>query len=153
MPNVMTPISHSQLASFAKKSALLRAIDPHGKAAFLKQLPQGARLLDVGCGNDSPRVAKALRPDIYYVGLDIGDYYQTNDPTRFADDYVIAEPSAFDGAIAEMANSFDAVISAHNIEHCLDPARVLVAMLKSLKPGGRIFLSFPSSASTTFPSR
>lgn len=45
-----------------------------GKGGFLKTLPRGSTLLDVGCGNGSPYWFKANRPDLYYVGLDVGDY-------------------------------------------------------------------------------
>lgn len=45
------------------------------------------------------------------------------------------------------------MISSHNIEHSVDPRRVLKALVKALKPGGKIYVSFPSEASVSFPSR
>lgn len=125
----------------------------YGKAAFLDSCVPGARVLDVGCGNDSPAMFKALRPDIYYVGLDIGDYNQAHDPNQHADEYILVPPDRFADKIAEMPASFDAVVSAHNLEHCDAPQQALVSMLHALKPGGRLFLAFPSEASTRFPSR
>jgi hypothetical protein len=53
------------------RHVLVTWLRPRGKLAFLKSLPPGARVLDVGCGNNSPRDAKVLRPDLIYTGLDM----------------------------------------------------------------------------------
>jgi len=120
--------------------------------AFLKSLPPHAETLDVGCGNASPMKAKMLRPDIKYVGLDIGDYNQSR-PEQFADRYQVVEPARFAETIEEFEGRMDAVISSHNLEHCDEPERVLSAMLKALKPGGRLYISFPCEESVNFPRR
>jgi SAM-dependent methyltransferase len=116
-------------------------------------LPDKAKVLDVGCGNDSPRSFKALRPDLHYVGLDVGDCRQPIDPRSVADEYVIVEPQDFRDAITRFGARFDAVVSAHNLEHCDDPQGVVAAMARALVPGGRLYIAFPSAASTSFPSR
>lgn len=125
---------------------------PRGKQAFLRSLPPGAKVLDVGCGNNSPRDAKMLRPDLVYTGLDVGDYNQ-QDSIRYADAYIVVPPAGFADAIARHAGQMDAVVSAHNLEHCDDPAAVLRAMAVALRPGGQLFLAFPCEASVRFPSR
>jgi hypothetical protein len=38
----------------------------------------------VGSGNNSPRDAKGLRPDLNYTDLDVGDY-NPQDSIRYAD--------------------------------------------------------------------
>jgi SAM-dependent methyltransferase len=119
----------------------------------LQSCPLGARILDVGCGNDSPRYFKTARPDLYYVGLDIRDYMQSEGSRPFADEYIIEPAETFNDRIESMAAQFDAVVSSHNIEHCDDPARTMTAMLKAIKQGGRLFMSFPSEASVRFPHR
>lgn len=124
-----------------------------GKGGFLRTLPQGSVLLDVGCGNGSPYWFKTKRPDVYYVGLDIGDYRQLGNPSDIADEYIVVPPERFASSIEKMTGRFDAVVSAHNIEHCAEPMRVFQAMLAALKPGGRLFLSTPCRASTRFPHR
>lgn len=125
---------------------------PRGKLAFLKSLSPGARVLDVGCGNNSPRDAKILRPDLHYTGLDVGDYNQ-QDSIRYADAYILVPPAEFANAISAHEGRMDAVISSHNLEHCDDPAAVLNAMVTALRPGGRLFLAFPCEASVRFPRR
>lgn len=134
------------------RHALVTRLRPRGKLAFLRSLPRGARVLDVGCGNNSPRDAKLLRPDLVYTGLDVGDYNQ-HDSIRYADVYIVVPPADFAGAIAAQAGQMDAVVSSHNLEHCDDPAAVLAAMATALRPGGVLYLAFPCEESVHFPSR
>jgi ubiquinone/menaquinone biosynthesis C-methylase UbiE len=135
---------------FGGVSSIIR---PSGREAFLSQLSKGAVTLDVGCGNNSPERAKRVNPDLYYIGLDIGDYNQRGTSKVFADEYIVTPVEAFEQAIEQRAASIDAVISSHNLEHCADPDRVLRAMCDALKPNGSMYLSFPSEASVSFPKR
>ena len=123
-----------------------------GKDAFLCSLRSHTRIIDVGCGNSSPMRTKMLRPDLPYVGIDIADYNQTS-PEAYADQYVVVAPSEFAAAIERFENQMDAVISSHNIEHCDEPQRVFEQMLKTLKIGGRLYMSFPCEESISFPKR
>jgi SAM-dependent methyltransferase len=150
-----------QVTDKEELSVLLREIDlkvpdrahypEWGKERFLSQLPQNARILDVGCGNDSPKFTKDILPCCNYVGVDVGDYNQSR--PDLADQYVITSPEDFCAKIGELGCDFDAVISAHNLEHCDDRDGVLVNMLQSIKPGGMLYLAFPSADSLTFPNR
>lgn len=124
-----------------------------GKGVFVRSIPQGSRVLDVGCGNNSPRWFRQVRPDIYYIGIDVGDYGQQDDPRDYANEYIITEPELFAEGIAAYANSMDAVICSHNLEHCNDPHAVLIAMTQALRPGGRLYLAFPCEESVGFPKR
>lgn len=128
-------------------------VRPHGKEAFLKSLRPGDQLLDVGCGNNSPLRAKQCAPGIHYTGLDIGDYNQRLDSIQSADSYLITTPSEFTSTIENLAETFDALVSSHNLEHCEQPERVLRAMCAALKHSGRMYLSFPSEASVRLPRR
>lgn len=105
-----------------------------------------------GAETASPMKAKTQRPDLRYIGLDVGTYNQVR-PENFADRYIITEPSRFAAVIEEFEGRMDAVISSHNIEHCDEPERVLNAMLKAPKPGGRLYLAFPCEESVRFPRR
>jgi len=95
------------------------------------------------------------RPDIYYVGLDIYDQphgtYDTN--TGIADEYILTSAEEFPGEIEQRKSLFDAVVSAHNIEHCLFPEETLTAMIRALRIGGRLYMSFPCAESIDFPKR
>ncbi|HYM17168.1 MAG TPA: class I SAM-dependent methyltransferase [Micropepsaceae bacterium] len=130
-----------------------RLLRRHGKEAFVQSLPKGARLLDVGCGNNSPLRIKAQRPDIEYTGIDVGDLYQPIDPKLHADRYILTTKEAFASEIAKLKGKFDAVLSAANLEHCTEPEAVLNAMLCALAPRARLYVSFPCEASVSFPRR
>lgn len=126
---------------------------PHGKVSFLHSIKNTShtRILDVGCGNRSPQHVKAVLNKVYYVGIDVGDYNQSEDSKRFADEYHIVKSEEFAEKIEIYRNSFDAVISSHNIEHCDEPERVLKAMIDAMKVGGRLYMAFPSEESVGFP--
>jgi SAM-dependent methyltransferase len=124
-----------------------------GKRSFVHAIPRDGRVLDVGCGNNSPQWFKTVRPDLYYVGIDVGNYNQALDPSRFADNYVLCGPDEFAGRIEAFRGQMDAVVSAHNLEHCDEPDRVLRAMVNALRPGGKLYLAFPCEESVGFPHR
>jgi len=128
-------------------------LDEHSKWRHLARVRLGARVLDVGCGNHSPTRFKRLRPDINYTGIDVGKYNLDHFDESVADRLVYSEPERFVDEIAAFGPQFDLIVSAHNIEHVNDPLRVLEAMARALTTGGELYLSFPSAASVSFPSR
>jgi len=109
-------------------------VNRHDKSAFLHQLKPDARILDVGCGNNSPFYTKNILPECVYTGLDIGDYNQSQ--PNLADQYVVTTPAKFAEAIYAFNEAFDAVISTHNLEHCDDRDMTVDAMLGAVSPGG-----------------
>jgi len=130
-----------------------RNLNPKSKEWFIRKLEPTARILDVGCGNNSPQATKSLLPNCYYVGLDVMDYNQSS--VNVADQYFVVKPEQFAESISSSGQSrkFDAVISSHNLEHCNDRGKVLEAMCDSVTVGGLIFLSFPTAKSVGFPRR
>ena len=122
---------------------------PYGFFNFLKTINTKGLYLDVGCGNNSPLIIKSMFPDIYYVGIDVGDYNQTK--SNPADEYIITDPDEFSDTIEKIDKKFDTVISSHNLEHCNDRTKTLAALIKALKPDGYLYLSFPAGKSILFP--
>lgn len=122
-----------------------------GKISFFKSLPPSGVYLDVGCGNNSPGYTKHYLPNWKYIGLDVGDYNQTQ--SSLADEYIITTSEGFCGEIAKHSGQIDAVMSSHNLEHCEDRQNTLRAMARALRPNGRIYISFPCHDSVTFPKR
>ncbi|MDR1839722.1 MAG: class I SAM-dependent methyltransferase [Treponema sp.] len=132
------------------KEILLRIGEPkYSKSKFLKIIDHNGKLLDVGCGNNSPYNIKTKYPNIAYTGIDVGDYNQTQ--PNLADNYIVVKPEEFAEAIANLPELFDTVISSHNLEHCNDRKKTLDSMIKVLKPEGYLFLSFPTEESVNFP--
>jgi SAM-dependent methyltransferase len=117
----------------------------------LKTINQKGKLLDVGCGNNSPYNIKSQFPYVIYTGIDVGDYNQTK--PILADTYIVVSPEIFADKISEFEKEFDTVICSHNLEHCNDRNKTLKAIIKALKIGGYLYLSFPSENSVNFPPR
>ena len=117
---------------------------PHGKRAFLRKMNKRGKLVDVGCGNNSPYYVKFNFPEIKYIGVDVGDHNQTKE--NLADEYILVNPDEFHIAITKIGNDdicgIDTIISSHNLEHCNKREETLDAMMKILKKGGRMYLSF-----------
>ncbi|MFP5249509.1 MAG: class I SAM-dependent methyltransferase [Acidobacteriota bacterium] len=114
------------------------------------KLPPGAHILDIGCGNGSPSLTKRWFPDCRYSGADIQRYN-----LKAADDAALdaffplgADGSGY-GAIPDA--SFDFVILHHVIEHMANPRPILAALCGKLRPGGVIWIAFPSLRSLALP--
>lgn len=133
------------------KTMLRPLVKRHPKQSFLLKQSPNASILDVGCGNDSSWWVKSILPFSRYTGIDVGDDWNTK-PSR-ADRYIIVKPEEFSEEIGRLSDQFDVVISAHNLEHCNCPEATFGAMLRALKDGGQMFLSFPCEQSVSFPSR
>ena len=125
------------------------------KEGFLIRKVSDARVLDVGCGNNGVhkirRYCKKGGKNVYYSGLDVGDYNFSDASKEAADEYVIVPPPEFAGALLRWEMMEDAVISSHNLEHCDEPATVIDNIVRTLKSGGWLYLSFPSEESADFP--
>lgn len=127
-------------------------ITPKGRQAFVRKIEKTGKVLDVGCGNNSPYLVKSIRPNVEYWGVDIDDY-NNNTGKKYADHYILSTPADFANTIENLPVEFDAIISNHNIEHCNDPIGTLNAFCKKLKMGGLLYFSFPSEDSINFPKR
>ena len=110
-------------------------------------------VLDVGCGNHSPRETKKWFPKCEYHGVDKGIY--NNDEEDFAlmkefyDIDLAGEPEKMEGI---PGGYFDVVVFSHVIEHLVNGADVLGILADKVKPGGKIYVEFPSVRSLTLPS-
>lgn len=114
------------------------------------RLPRAARILDVGCGNNSPTVTRRWFPGCHYAGADIQRYNLTDADVAAMDEFfaVGADGSGY-AAIPEA--SYDFVILNHVVEHMADPAPIVAALCARLKPGGFIWIAFPSLRSLALP--
>ncbi len=132
-----------------------RILQRHHKIHFLHTIKKdkGVRLLDVGCGNQSASLIKSACPNVFYSGIDVGDYNQSQESKDLMDVYHVVAPDKFAGEIETFNGTQDIVISNHNLEHTNDPDACLRAMARALKKGGRLFMAFPSELSILFPSR
>jgi len=98
-----------------------------------KYTSKNDRILDVGCGNEPYR---NIFPSKEYVGIDIaggGHSDQEKKVEKF-----------FDGLnIPFTDNSFEVVICTQVLEHSTDHNQLTKEISRTLKPGGKLFLTVP----------
>jgi len=118
---------------------------------FMKSLPRGSRILDVGAGDGSLAIAKRWplieRPDLklYALSLDVGVHfgmYEAFEVKNFE-----ADPNVFPGI------TFDAMVCAHFIEHMRDPAKSIEFFAQRMSSGGRLYIEWPHPMAVRLPSR
>ncbi len=102
-------------------------------AAFSRDLPKGVRVLDAGAGEGQ---YAGLFREHRYTGVDLGigdgawNYGQLN---AIAD--LLALPFA--------DQTFDASLNVVTLEHVREPAKVILELHRTLRPGGRLLLIVP----------
>lgn len=133
--------------------SLITRLRPHGKHAFVRTVASGAKVLDVGCGNSSAQIVKYAQTNCHYTGIDVADYNLSNASKDLIDVYVISPPHKFGQSIRNLHGLFDVIISSHNLEHTNDRDDVLRSMVDKVADCGVMYLSFPCSASKSYPSR
>jgi SAM-dependent methyltransferase len=105
-----------------------------------KRIPEGARVLDVGCGFGSFR---RCVPEVDYTGLDP----HTEVGIEGVRSQTLTEH------LDERAGYYDAVCCFQVIEHVRDPTRLFAEMVEAAKPGGLLCVGVPHipSAITRIP--
>jgi 2-polyprenyl-3-methyl-5-hydroxy-6-metoxy-1,4-benzoquinol methylase len=108
------------------------------------------RILDIGCGNGSPSLTKKWFPGCHYSGADIQRYnLGSADDAAMNEFFAIGADGSGYEAIPEA--TYDLVILNHVVEHMANPAPILAALCSKLKPGGYIWIAFPSLRSLSLP--
>ena len=123
----------------------------HPRTSFLKTLPYGAHVADIGAGDGSLSVfLNWPSPE----RKDLSLYAYSIEKGRLFDDFKAYEISDWNKSPPEFdGQTFDAIVCAHFIEHIADPTSFVAWAQRKLKPGGRIYLEWPSPDSLSLPSR
>ncbi|HVQ24526.1 MAG TPA: class I SAM-dependent methyltransferase, partial [Planctomycetota bacterium] len=125
----------------------LRAEKPapgdHERPLFLREviaaMPQGARVLDAGCGPGS--WPHPLRPDLDITAFDIK--FPPGPPRRGRLVHV------FRGDLARLplrSDLFDLTVCHYVLEHVTELAACCDELVRVTKPGGQLYLSVPRAA-------
>jgi len=100
-----------------------------------------ADVLEIGCGNG--RLYRQLRDLGFagrYTGVDVSESLAASNRSRHPEARWEAG-SVYDLPLPPA--SFDGCFSLYVLEHMVYPARALEGMVRSLRPGGRLYLAFP----------
>jgi 2-polyprenyl-6-hydroxyphenyl methylase/3-demethylubiquinone-9 3-methyltransferase len=120
----------------------LEPFEPVMRRRFLlERVPQGARVLDVGCG-EGWFTAELARAGARVVGVDVAA-----EPLRRArarDRELDLRVIPIDGPWQLADASFDVVWAGEVIEHVFDTAAWLSEVRRVLRSGGRLLLSTPA---------
>jgi hypothetical protein len=107
-------------------------------------------ILDIGCADNSAANTKHWFPGSTYHGADV-----KNDTSEDAERQMMGRffplTVAGDGYEAIPDRYYDFIIMNHVIEHMPDPAPIVAKLCRKLKPGGLIWIAFPSMRSLNFP--
>lgn len=112
-----------------------------------KTLPQGARVLDVGClGFNQWKLAQKLeRPDLHHAGV---DYCPAE---NIPDGFVFRLADLNRDKLPFEDDSFDLVVAGHVIEHLEKPVDFFGDCVRVCKPGGLLYVESPSERSLFLP--
>ena len=126
-----------------KAQPIERILDHFRKTRALrlsKNIPENARILDIGCGNGNFLVYMAGlgRYKLFGIERDIKAASRAMEKPDLNIKITPLEKEDFP------ANYFDAVTMFHVFEHLTNPAEILTIIQKILKPGGILYISFPN---------
>jgi 2-polyprenyl-3-methyl-5-hydroxy-6-metoxy-1,4-benzoquinol methylase len=121
-------------------------------AAIRRYLPAARpRILDIGCGNHSPRITKTYLPACEYHGVDDRRWNLDAEDDRCLDRFFGVSLERPDDLAAVPAAAYDAVILSHVLEHVSDPAAVLRRAASKVRAGGVIYVEVPAERSLRLP--
>ena len=103
-------------------------------------VPEGSRVLDVGCSSGNFGAALQERRGCSVVGIDINpeDVALAREKLDAAHVLDVTDPSA----LADLG-TFDVIVVADVLEHLVDPRSALQGLRASLREGGRVVFSIP----------
>ena len=119
----------------------MRALVERDKLRFVRGLPPGARVLEVGAGDG--RFVSRLRA----AGLEARGIEPSEGGVRMARARAAPVERGTEEELRLEPDSLDAAIAWHVLEHLDDPAAAVARIGAWLRPGGRVVLACPNLAS------
>jgi len=107
-------------------------------------------MLDIGTVGGAVSMAKLWFPKCRYYGLDVIDNHLTAQDHAAMDGFFLADLET-DNLDRLQDGFFDIIVMSHVVEHISNALDVLAILPRKLKPGGLIYIEFPSVRSLNLP--
>jgi len=107
-------------------------------------------MLDIGTIGGAISLAKLWFPKSRYYGLDITEDHLTAEDRANMEGFFLVNLETDDLSRLE-DNFFDVIVMSHVVEHITNALDVLAILSRKLKPGGVIYIEFPSVRSLNLP--
>jgi len=110
------------------------------------------KILDVGCGNNSPSRTKRHYPKCRYYGLDKARQQDISNQDIISMEQFFEIDLSNTNSLSQVPDMFfDCVLLSHVIEHLENGGEVIISLFQKLVKGGVIYIEFPSPKSVNFP--
>jgi SAM-dependent methyltransferase len=110
------------------------------------------RVVDAGAGPQDALKAKRLFAECWYEGVNIAELPNSTGELASYDRYYLVDLDASDLSFLP-DRSYDLVVSSHTIEHLERGLAVVGRLCEKVRPGGFLYLEWPSVESEGFPIR
>lgn len=110
------------------------------------------RILDAGVGPKDAINARRLFATCWFEGINIADLPSGSPERRAFDRYHLVDLDQTDLRFVP-DGGFDYVVCSHTIEHLDDGIALVARLCTKVRPGGGLYLEWPSVESQTFPLR
>lgn len=130
---------------FAKLDKFINRFD--ARHAFYHRINDGAKILELGCGNgDNYRAIKLLHTDVEFYGVDIL-------PPETVDKNINYQQNNLENTSLPFPDEvFDIILFIHVIEHLNNPIQLGKEINRVLKPQGLVYIEAPNWISMLIPS-
>jgi SAM-dependent methyltransferase len=142
----------ARVSRFRPGAVLTRVLNPRYASLPPAFLRKPVRILDAGCGPQEALIARRLFASCWFEGIDITDLPPGSPERRAFDRYHQVDLDQTDLSFVPDAG-FDYVICSHTIEHLENGIALVARLCAKVRPGGRLYLEWPSVESQTFPVR
>lgn len=135
-------------------SVLFALFKPNTLVRLAPLIPRQSpvRILDIGCGNHSPRYFRTQFPQGIYTGVDREVFNNTPTDLAMADAFLRVDLETTDLSLVP-DEGFDVVVLSHVIEHLRRGPDILRHALRKSRPGGLLYVAHPHADSVRFPHR
>jgi 2-polyprenyl-3-methyl-5-hydroxy-6-metoxy-1,4-benzoquinol methylase len=120
--------------------------------AVIELIPDGARVLDLGCGPGLLcRKIKLARPQASVTGVDFSAYTIERNRTRDANLGIAYECIDLQGHLSKLQPSFDVITICEVIEHLDEPERTVAEAVALLRDRGLLIVTCPHDSAIPDP--